>query len=60
MALLGPLVLTVLLRCVWGVPVLESDWATDPQWRRYASVTPPFLPRLRVRSAADAPAADTD
>ncbi len=47
--LVGPLLLTYLLRFVSGVPMTEARMATKPGWAEYAAKTPAFVPRLLKR-----------
>lgn len=44
--LIGPAVITFLLRFVSGVPLLEKKYAGRPDWEAYKKKTPIFLPRL--------------
>ena len=41
----GPLAITLLLRYVSGVPLLEKRMAGRPGYAAYAAVTPVFIPR---------------
>lgn len=50
--LLGPLVLTVLLRFVSGVPMIENRRKADPAYRRYMARTSMLVP-LPPRRAVD-------
>ena len=43
-ALLGPLTITLLLRFVSGVPLLEKKYAGRPDWEAYKARTPVFVP----------------
>lgn len=43
--LVGPLVVTLLLTRVTGVPMMEARLAAKPGWADYAARTPAFLPR---------------
>ncbi len=45
-AIIGPLVITYLLRFVSGVPMLERKYEGHPEFERYKSRTPAFVPRL--------------
>ncbi len=45
LGLVGPLVMTLLLRFVSGVPLLEKRHVGDPAWDAYRARTPMFLPR---------------
>lgn len=45
-ALLGPLTITLLLRFVSGVPLLEKKYAGRPDWEAYKARTPVFVPRF--------------
>ncbi len=44
--LIGPAVITLLLRYVSGVPLLERKYAGRPDWEAYKKKTPIFIPRL--------------
>ena len=44
--LIGPVVITLLLRYVSGVPLLERKYAGRPDWEAYKKKTPIFIPRL--------------
>ena len=44
LALISPVVITVLLLFVSGVPIQEKGKAERPEWREYASKTPRFVP----------------
>jgi steroid 5-alpha reductase family enzyme len=48
-ALLGPLVMTLLLVFVSGVPLLEKKYAGRPDWEAYKARTPMFVPRFPGR-----------
>lgn len=43
---IGPAVITLLLRFVSGVPLLENKYAGRADWEAYKKTTPIFLPRL--------------
>jgi steroid 5-alpha reductase family enzyme len=43
-ALIGPLTITLLLRFVSGVPLLEKKYAGRPDWETYKTKTPVFVP----------------
>ncbi len=43
-ALAGPAVLTWLLTCVSGIPLLEGPRAGDPEWEAYRARTSAFIP----------------
>jgi steroid 5-alpha reductase family enzyme len=45
--LAGPLVLTLLLRFVSGVPMLERKYRDHPDWSEYARKTAPFVPFVK-------------
>lgn len=45
-ALVGPLLMTLLLRYVSGVPLLERRHVGEPEWERYRSRVPVFWPRI--------------
>jgi steroid 5-alpha reductase family enzyme len=45
-ALVGPLAITLLLRFVSGVPLLEKKYAGRPDWEAYKARTPVFVPRF--------------
>lgn len=42
--LFSPILITWLLRCVSGVPMVEAALERRPGWEAYAARTPPFLP----------------
>ncbi|MDF1795111.1 MAG: DUF1295 domain-containing protein [Coxiellaceae bacterium] len=44
--LIGALVITLLIRFVSGVPMLESKYKDNPAFQAYAKITPVFIPRL--------------
>lgn len=44
LALLGPLAMTLLLRYVSGVPLLEARHIGEPEWDAYRRITPTFWP----------------
>jgi steroid 5-alpha reductase family enzyme len=44
--LVGPAVITLLIRYVSGVPLLEKKYAGRPDWEAYKKTTPIFIPRL--------------
>lgn len=44
--LIGPLAITLLLRFVSGVPLLEKKYAGRPDWEAYKKTTPIFFPRF--------------
>lgn len=48
-ALVGPLAMTLLLRFVSGVPLLERRHVGDPAWEEYRARVPVFLPRVPKR-----------
>jgi len=52
--LIGPLVMTLLLVFVSGVPLLERKYAGRPDWEAYKRRTPMFVPRLPRKGAAGA------
>lgn len=45
--LIGPLTITLLLRFVSGVPMLEKKYAGRADWEAYKKVTAPFVPFVR-------------
>ena len=45
--LLSPLILTLLLRFVSGVPMLERKYQSHPAWKNYAQKTAPFVPFMK-------------
>jgi steroid 5-alpha reductase family enzyme len=45
--LISPVVLTLLLRFVSGVPMLERKYKGRPDWEAYASKTAPFVPFVK-------------
>ena len=47
LTLVGPLVITLLLRYVSGVPMLEKHFENHPMWSDYKAKTPPFIPFIR-------------
>lgn len=47
--LLGALTITLLLRFVSGVPMLEKKYADNPEFQAYAEVTPIFIPWFKRR-----------
>lgn len=47
MTLAGPLVLTLLLRFVSGVPMLEAKYKGRPDWEEYKKKTAAFIPFLK-------------
>lgn len=49
-ALVGPAVITFLLRFVSGVPLLEKKYAGRPDWEEYKKRTPIFFPRFPKKS----------
>ncbi len=46
-ALISPLTITLLLRFVSGVPMLERKYREHPDWAEYAARTAPFVPWVR-------------
>jgi steroid 5-alpha reductase family enzyme len=46
MTLVGPVVITLLLRFVSGVPMLEEKFKSHPDWDSYKAKTAPFVPFL--------------
>jgi len=44
--ILSPITITLLLRYVSGVPMLEEKYKKHPDWEKYAKKTPVFIPRL--------------
>jgi steroid 5-alpha reductase family enzyme len=44
--LISPIVMTLLLRYVSGVPMLESHFKSHPDWESYKKKTAPFVPFL--------------
>jgi len=44
--LIGPLAISLLLRFVSGVPLLEKKYAGRPDWEAYKKMTPIFFPRF--------------
>ncbi|MCX6245441.1 MAG: DUF1295 domain-containing protein [Bacteroidetes bacterium] len=47
MTLAGPLVITLLLRFVSGVPMLEAKYKGRPDWEAYEMKTAPFVPFMK-------------
>ena len=45
--LISPILLTLLLRFVSGVPMLEKKYAGRPDWEEYKSKTAPFVPFVK-------------
>lgn len=45
--LIGPVVITLLLRFVSGVPMLEKKYAGRPDWEEYKAKTPAFIPFIK-------------
>ncbi len=45
--IIAPLTMTLLLRCVSGVPVLEKKYKGRPDWEEYKAKTPVFIPFLK-------------
>jgi steroid 5-alpha reductase family enzyme len=45
--LISPLLITLLLRFVSGVPMLEKKYRDHPDWKAYADKTAPFVPFLK-------------
>ncbi len=43
----SPLIITLLLRYVSGVPLLEKKYEGRPDWEEYKKKVPPFIPRFR-------------
>ncbi len=48
MGLVGPAVITYLILCVSGVPMLERKMESDPKYAAYLASTPVFWPKIRV------------
>jgi steroid 5-alpha reductase family enzyme len=46
-ALISPVIITLLLRFVSGVPMLERKYRGHPDWEEYASRTAPFVPFVK-------------
>ena len=47
MTLISPVVITLLLRFVSGVPVLEKKFEGRPDWEEYKNKTAPFIPFVK-------------
>lgn len=45
--LISPIVITLLLRFVSGVPMLEKKYANHPDWKEYKSKTAAFIPFVK-------------
>jgi steroid 5-alpha reductase family enzyme len=45
--LIGPLVITIFLRFVSGVPMLEKKYKGRPDWEEYKATTAPFIPFVK-------------
>jgi steroid 5-alpha reductase family enzyme len=45
--LISPVVITLLLRFVSGVPMLEKKYAGRPDWEDYKGKTAPFIPYVK-------------
>lgn len=45
--ILSPIVITLLLRYVSGVPMLEKKYGNHPEWETYCNQTPVFVPGRR-------------
>jgi steroid 5-alpha reductase family enzyme len=45
--ILSPIVITILLRYVSGVPMLEEKYRNHPEWEAYCNETPVFVPGRR-------------
>ena len=45
--LISPVVLTLLLRFVSGVPMLEQKYKGNPEWEEYKKKTAPFVPFIK-------------
>jgi steroid 5-alpha reductase family enzyme len=45
--IISPVLITVLLRYVSGVPLLEKRQEKHPEWEEYKSKVPPFIPWIR-------------
>jgi steroid 5-alpha reductase family enzyme len=44
--IVSPAIITILLRYVSGVPLLEKKQESHPEWAEYKSKVPPFIPRI--------------
>ncbi|NTW26674.1 MAG: DUF1295 domain-containing protein, partial [Lentimicrobium sp.] len=44
----GPIVITLLLRYVSGVPMLEKKWEGRTDWEEYKARTPVFIPFVNL------------
>ncbi len=44
--IISPVAITLLLRYVSGVPMLENKYSLHPEWADYSSKTPVFIPRF--------------
>lgn len=47
MTLISPILMTLLLRYVSGVPMLEARYQSHPEWNNYKSRTPVFFPFIK-------------
>jgi len=47
--IVSPLTITILLRYVSGVPMLEKKYEGRSDWEEYCKKVPPFFPLLRSR-----------
>ncbi|MEI7499939.1 MAG: DUF1295 domain-containing protein [Bacteroidota bacterium] len=45
--LVSPVIITLLLRFVSGVPMLEKKYQNHPDWKEYKAKTAPFVPYLK-------------
>ncbi len=45
--IISPVAITLLVRFVSGVPMLENKYRMHPEWADYCSKTPVFIPRFR-------------
>ena len=46
LAIISPLLITLLLRYISGVPMLEEKYKNNPEFQEYASKTSVFIPWL--------------
>jgi steroid 5-alpha reductase family enzyme len=47
MTMVSPVIMTLLLRYVSGVPMLEKKFESHPDWPAYKETTAPFIPYIK-------------